>query len=188
MAGTAGEEFCRAHNAKISDLVAFLANARSEKLSYNKTFTRLTFALRRGDKRVFVRVPIVDADPKYKRTYPVDEWKDDLIKALLLSFGLMHEYRSFRWPQSWGCLSSILEELRRRGGKNGFDLVGDAIQEALDSGEPQQKRDARKRQAELNRALAHLRKARKLGATARQMTKLVRTILGEEAVMEVQTT
>jgi hypothetical protein len=67
-----------------------------------------------------------------------------------------------------------------------MDLLDKQIRETLATGWPQKRRDARKVQGELNRALAHLRKARKSGATVRQMSKLVRTILGEEAVVEVQ--
>ena len=75
-------------------------------------------------------------------------------------------------------------ELRRRGASRGIDLLDEQIRAALATGKPQQKRDARKARGELNRALAHLRKARKSGATVRQMNKLVRTIVGEEAVQE----
>lgn len=186
MAGTAGEEFCKTHNAKVSDLVAFLANARLGRVVFNKSYTKMTLCLRRGKKRVSVEIPVVDRDPRFKTFDLGDDWTEKLMMNLVRSFGLGYDWSSFRWPVSWGMKSSMVQEVKRRGGSSGFDLLDERIQDLLGSGEPQRKRDERKRQGELNRALAHLRKARKLGASARQMAKLTRTILAEEAVAEVQ--
>jgi len=186
MAGTAGEEFCSAHADKVADLVAFLANAKLLRTAYNKTRTRMVLGLRRGDKKVAVQVPIVDRHPKYN-CFEAGDWKEDLLLAALQAFGLSWEWKNFKQRQSsWMSNSNLLEELRRRGGKRAFDLVDDQVMEQLQSGKPQKVRDERKRAGELNRALACLRKARKLGATPRQMKGLVNHILAEEAVAEVQ--
>lgn len=186
MAGSAGEEFCMAHPAKVADLVAFLANAKLLRMTYNKARTRMMLGLRRGDRTVRVSVPIVDRHPKYN-CFDTGEWKDDFLAALLRSFSLGHEWRAFKSRQSsWMSNSGLLEEIRRRGGRNGLELLDAQVSERLQSGEPQKVRDERRRTGELNRALASLRKARKLGATPRQMRKLVSQIMNEEAVMEVQ--
>lgn len=187
MAGTAGEEFCAAHPDKVADLVAFLANAKLLRMTYNKTRTRMVLGLVRGDRKIAVQVPIVDRHPKYD-CFDTGEWKDkDLVQALLSAFGLRGDWDAFkRSKSSWMSNAGLIEELRRRGGRRGLEMLDEQATELLQSGEPQRKRDERKLAGELNRALACLRKARKLGATPRQMRRLVAHIMAEEAVVEVQ--
>jgi len=187
MAGTAGEEFCSAHADKVADLVAFLANAKLLRMAYNKTRTRMVLGLARGDRKITVQVPIVDRHPKYN-CFDTGEWKDkDLVQALLSAFGLRSDWDAFkRSKSSWMSNAGLIEERRRRGGRRGLEMLDEQATELLQSGEPQRKRDERKLAGELNRALACLRKARKLGATPRQMRRLVAHIMAEEAVVEVQ--
>ena len=74
----------------------------------------------------------------------------------------------------------------RRGGGRGFSQLAAQLRTLRVSREPEKKREARKIQGDLNRALAAMRAARRSGATLRQLNKLTRTVMAEEAVEHVQ--
>lgn len=182
----AAGQFCADNAAQAASALSFLNRARPCRAQYNARCTKLLLGLRLGGRKVSVQVPIVDRDPRYNY-FETGDWRDAFLLALLRSFGLEAKWLSFKRQQRfWTSNASLLEELRRRGGKSGLDAIDSQLSELLQSGEPQRKRDERRRQGELNRALAFLRRARKLGATSRQMKKLVSQIMAEEAVLEVQ--
>jgi hypothetical protein len=181
-----GQEFCAMHEDKVALAVAFLANAKPIKMSYNRTRTKMVLGLVHGARKVTVQVPIVDKHPS-SDFFEAGEWMDSLLLAVLRSFGLKRNWEKFKSMRPlWVNHFVLTEEIWRRGGKKGFNLIDKQIHNLLKSGKPQKDRDAWKIQAELNRALAFLRRARKFGATPRQMRKLTSIILTEEIVMEIQ--
>jgi hypothetical protein len=179
------KNFCDLHAKGVGLLVAFLANAKLGRPSFNKPGTRMMLELRHGKKRVRVSVFVCDKD-KWG-SFDLGTWEEHLMDRLFFAFGLGDALRVLRnGPDRYSMHRLLREELARRSGVNVFRDVEDAATETLATGAPQAKLKKRACQGELNRALAHLRKARKLGATPRQMKKLVSQIMAEEAVLEVQ--
>lgn len=179
--GKEAQDFCDEHAARVSHIVAFLANAKTVRPSYNKPCTKMRVGLR-VDKTI-VKIE-VDVDR-------MSDWEleEKLTKALFKKFGLGREFsrwsnareRVFRRPRE-----ETRKELVRRGGGAGLDRLICQVRRLKASKVPQKKMRARRVQGDLNRALSHLKVARKSGATIRQLYKLVRTVMAEEAVAEVQ--
>ena len=179
------KEFLDLNPRQAARIVAFLASARAEPVRLNAACTVLTATLRWGRKRICTTAPVQE---KRSWGWNLGEWDDKAVDSLMAAFGLGGTWKAMRRSsERYSVHRNVREELVRRGGCGGLDLLEATIRRAMASGKPLEKQRARKARGELNRALAHLRLARKSGATARQMGKLVRTVLAEEAVREVQT-
>lgn len=180
--GKTTKEFCDENAAKASLIVAFLANAKLVKPSYNKSFTIVYVGLRFDKKTVKVAARIPDLDQ-----FDADS---QLIWSLFKKFGLRLEWRDWSQSRSRSIMRHYIqremkEELVRRGGGRGFSQLAAQLRTLRISREPEKKREARKIQGDLNRALAAMRAARRSGATLRQLNKLARTVMAEEAVEHV---
>lgn len=179
--------FCDLNAKKVSQIVAFLANAKLGRSRFVKPYTSIVFTLKHGNKSVWAKVPVVDPSPPKRGVREFGDWEEKMLDRLFSAFKLGGAWNLFKsGPVRWSAHSLMLVELCRRGGSCGIDLLRDIVHGSMESRNLHAKRDAHRRQGELNRAMAHLRKARKLGATSRQMNKLARTILAEEAVEQVQ--
>lgn len=172
------EEVCTSVSAKLSLMIAFLANAKPARVSYNRACTKVRVGLRFDGKAVMIDVAVEEmltGDSDYK-----------FMDKLFSRFGLSSEWARHKHDAGYKAQLEMKKELERRGGKAGFEALEEALYELHKSGVPQKKRAARRVQGDLARALSAVRRARKSGATVRQLNKLVRDVLGEEAVLEVQ--
>lgn len=171
--------FCNLHAAKVSLIVAFLANAKPLCPKYNKACTAIRLGLRFGKKIVTFQSDIevlMSDNPDIK-----------LMDRLFHRFGLGSQWHIQKQQiPRYATLCDMKKELKKRGGSAGFDLLENMCYDLKKSGVPQKKRTAVILRNELARAQSAVRKARKSGATVRQLNKLVRTVMGEEAVAEVQ--
>lgn len=174
------KEFCDSNAEKVDRLVAFLASAKVCRVAYGRSGADVRVGLRSG--RTIVEV--------WDKS-PLDNflaWTLFLDKAFK-KFGLDSEWRKWRNQRKrvWGsAYNEAHSELKRRGGSSGLAKLSEAGEKAVkDKKRLQMMRDALV-QADLNRSLAFLRKARASGATVRQMNKLIKTVLAEEAMREVQ--
>ena len=171
------------HPAEAKAMTAFAANAKIGKLTFDRSTMRIAFTARCGARRIRISIH-VPADAELQ-VQDLLECSDCVLEALLRAFGLKKA-----WPNLCGigrgeCAAAMRCEIVDRGGRTLFKLALIKLTMFMIDGKPQRAIKARCAQGNLNRATAFLRKARKAGATKKQMILAVRQILAEEAAAEV---